>query len=103
MKGWEEVGQPRGWRCLWSKSGSQGSHKRGWERLGAAPQTSCLKATGGPGGRERKKGGRETEHFCTLSGGTVWRCFLSQMSKTTVKKQLCSKHEEKANIASTWI
>lgn len=56
-----------GWRYLWSKSGKQGSHKRGWERLGAASQTSCLKATGGPGGRERKRGGGGRERFCTLS------------------------------------
>lgn len=43
--------QPWGWRCLWGKSEWEGgSHKRGWERLRAAPQASCLKDTGGPGG-----------------------------------------------------
>lgn len=35
--------------------------------------------------------------------GTVWRCFLSQTSKITVKNQLCSKQEEKANRLNMYI
>ena len=31
-------------------SGGQGSHQRGWGRLGAGLETSCLRDTGGPGG-----------------------------------------------------
>lgn len=84
-------------------SGAQRWKAQNWAFSGFKRKGNiCLSITCWEGKPETVRLNLEAESTKCLDS-TAWSCFLSQMSKTTTKKQFCSKLKEKANTASTWI